>query len=39
MTLQDVLGGDAVIIKEAIGGFQQAASATCFRQSSGGMLS
>jgi hypothetical protein len=39
MTLQEVLGGDAVIIKETIGGFQHAASATRFRQSSGGMLS
>src|SRR5919109_694629 len=39
MTLQDVLGGDAVIIKETIGGFQHAASATRFRQSSSGMLS
>jgi hypothetical protein len=39
MTLQDGLGGDAVIIKETLGGFQHAASATGFRQSSDGMLS
>jgi hypothetical protein len=38
MTLQDILGGDTVIIKEAIGGFEHAASATRFRQRSGGML-
>ena len=39
MTVQEVLGGDAVMIKETRGSFQQAAIATRVRQSSGRMLS